>query len=374
MLPNQSCYQPATHSLTLRQESKYVLHLYQGEDHDGAWQSGVFLHMGFVNFSTWQVGCLQLDPCCLNTCFRTLMLQVSLDENERPKVSMLLEFVAINLDTKLAYKFQLYLIVGAKDQLIDDFMMPCYVDVKKESTPVCFWLGDESESKPSRKRPVGSQIQDQGRVGGPRSKPKPRNDKKKARNEQEEMDEPDEQDDDADADMDDDQKDVSDEADSLMDVLFETDDDADDSEPSEPESEDEDEGQEGEHAQDKSFNFNDLLKEAEAEMNLNLFDQQGPDDHDSAAASSEIPPGDVMLQPEPVHDAAALDSDADDDNAPAPAAVDPAVPPPPLFAPDDAPPDFGYSTHSHCFFDIWYLRFLEMKSSKYSEPKHHLVS
>eukprot|EP00435_Cladocopium_sp_Y103_P022116 s552_g5.t1 len=314
----------------IAQESKYVLHLYQGDDHDGAWQSGTFLHVGFVNFSTWQVGCLQLDPCCLNTCFRTLMLQVSLDENERPKVSMLLEFVAMNLDTTLAYKFQLYRIVGAKEHLIEDFMMPCYVDVKKESTPVCFWLGDESESKPSKKRPVGSQNQDQDLdlLGGPRSKPRPRPPRKPrqdSRNEQEqeEMDEPDEQDDDDDADMDD-------EADPLMDMLFETDDDADDTAP-----ESEDEGLEGEPAQDQSLNFEDLLKEAEAEMNLNLFDQ------DSAAASNEIPPGDVLLRPEPVHEAEA--HDADDDNVPAGAAAGPAVPPPPLLAPDEAPADFGYS-------------------------------
>ena len=312
---------PTGHSLTLRQESKYVLHLYQGDDDDGAWQSGAFLHMGFVNFSTWQVGCLQLDPCCLNTCFRTLMLQVSLDEKECPKVSMLLEFVATNLDTTLAYSFQLYRIVGAKEHLIEDFMMPCYVDVKKESTPVCFWLGDESESKPSRKRPAGTQHQEH--LGGPKSR-------SRSTRKQQEMDE---QDGDDDADMDDDQKDVSDEADSLMDMLLETDDYADDSE-----SEIEDEGLE-ESAQDTALDFDDLLKEAEAEMNL--FLQQGSDDHD---ASNEIPQGDVLLQPEPVHDAEALDSDTDTDNVPAAAvaAAGPAVPPP-LLAPDEAPADIGYS-------------------------------
>ena len=67
---------------------------------------------------------------------------------------MFLDFAIRNLDTCSAYNLQLYRIVDANELLDDNFMLPCYVDVRAESTPSCFWKGSavEKESK-KRKRP-----------------------------------------------------------------------------------------------------------------------------------------------------------------------------------------------------------------------------
>ena len=329
----------------LRQEAKYVLHLYHSDAFaadpaEGPWQSGFFLHMGFVNFSTWQVGCLQLDPCCFNKCFRTLMLQVSLGENEHPKVLMLLEFVAMNLDTTQAYNFQLYRIVGTKENLIEDFMKPCFVDVRLESTPVCFWRGDASESidpKPPRKRPADSDT-----VAQPRPRPRPRREPQQQELEDQHhpFDEP--------CDDGNDECEDDDGFDSLVNRLAggdESDTECEhesESEESEPEQEDfvankandmDDQGD-----VNAFFDFNDLLQEAEAEMNIGSGSAESADQGPNAAAAgadalNEIPEGNAVLQPEPVHPAAALD---DDDNPAAPAAAGAAV-----LAPDEIPAGFG---------------------------------
>lgn len=261
------------------------------------------------------------------------MLQVSLDENERVKVSMLLEFVANHIDTTPAYTVQLYRIVDTEGPLIDEFMKPCFVDVKKESNPMCFWRGDASETrgpKPARKRQQGGAL-----VGlGPRPSSKRKlNERKPGPGPGQQLGSGNQGDEPFDGpDADDDQSD-DDGLSLAMDRLLEGE---------EAESE-----TENEFEVDPAFEFQDLFAEAQAAAEACAA--AGDDDEDGdagAAASNDIPEGhDVLLEFQPSHPAQELDDDdvpaAADAPAAAAAAAVPAAAAMALRPADENPPEFG---------------------------------
>lgn len=145
------------------EQGLYVVHLtvttFKEEEDEGE-ETGIaagqelFLHVGHTNFRSFEICATRLQVCHYNRFSETLLLQARWQEDDMLEVRMLLEFVKMYLDTTLPIRAQLYRIVSDETPVVDSFMCPAYVDVKKEAEQFLIWKGKKEfqKKKQGRKR------------------------------------------------------------------------------------------------------------------------------------------------------------------------------------------------------------------------------
>lgn len=134
------------------QNCEYVLHLAFDTGYQRQRQhSDFYLHIGYTNFRTWEMGALSLTVAHINQFEGTIMLKVP---DAGLDVRMVLEFAKMNMDTCLPCNLQLLRILSDCEPVLDAFMYPAYLEVKQEGQPICFWNGvrDSDKQQTSKKR------------------------------------------------------------------------------------------------------------------------------------------------------------------------------------------------------------------------------
>lgn len=117
-----------------------------------------FFHVGHTDFRTWEMCALRLFKRHHNPIDQSIVLQAGgVGDTEGLDIRMLLEFMKSddigNIDLSQHCYVQLYRIVNDRSLAPADFMMPCYLTIKRESNAVCIWDGHGHKRKRRRQQP-----------------------------------------------------------------------------------------------------------------------------------------------------------------------------------------------------------------------------
>ena len=162
LLPILKSKFPGTHkspseARTQLVQGQIVLHIYPAADGEKeVVDTGLLLHVGFVNFQNWTLACLRLYFGHRNPFTSTIILEArGEDGGPQLETRVLLQFLVQRTDPAKPYYLQCYNIVCDRARVSEDMMAPRYVEVHGHpafSESICFWEGLSDELARSRRQ------------------------------------------------------------------------------------------------------------------------------------------------------------------------------------------------------------------------------